>query len=387
MSGKVEPVILKSISRSLTKLRSRFDLSQQEMWDAAHLAVQSAVAAVAAFVLMRAFGLGETFVAVLSAVLVIQPSVGNTLVEAGDRVLATVVGSVAGVICLFMLPYGYGTAIALAITMLVINAIAGLRPNWLYGVVAGVALALGSEQHAMETAQERAIGIAFGAFVGVGVSLLVWPDTASRRASRQVNTALRVAARMLDKLMAKGDQPTAEGRKEAQAHAKQLRARFETALGAARQAADGIRLADGHSIRNRIEQVQRLFQSLILLERVLRARREADISGNETLGSAIEDVRSSASKALMSLVDEGRLPDKQLSDVVDHVEGAKETPRTDDRVASMLDNAFVFALSELALSLRNLQRAFDEHYEGSMLDWGADAHDAVHEQIDRMASW
>lgn len=357
---------------------SYFDLTQQKPWDAAHLAVQSATAAVAVFVAMQALGMPEKFVGVLSAVLVIQPSVGNTIVEAGDRVVATIVGSIVGVICLFLLPYGYGTAIALAVTMLVINAAAGFRPDWRYGVVAGVALALGSEQNAMQTAQERSLAIALGAFIGVAVSVVVWPDTASKRANRHINSALFAAAEMLDRLIGH-----AAGNAEPD-DVQGIRQRFGAALSSARQAADGIRFADSRAVEDRIEQTQRLHQSLTTIERVSQARRQAGIEDNAELSEAIETVRKEACEAVLSLAREGRLDEGELDNVIEAVERAKDTPRNSERIASMLDNALVFALGEVTLSLRNLKRAFEEDYEGSMLDWGSDAQDAIHDRLGRI---
>ncbi len=361
-------------------ITSYFDLSQQKPWDAAHLAVQSAVAASAAFVLMRALGLEEAFVAVLSAVLVIQPSVGNTLAEAGDRVAATIVGSIAGITCLFLLPSGYGTAISLAITMLVINALAGFRPDWRYGVVAGVALALGSEHNVMETAQARALAIALGAFTGVAVSLVVWPDTASKRASRHINTALLAAADLLDQLIAPDNEET--GRKIEAAHAQ-----FNAGIASAREAAAGIQWADGTAIDQRISQTDRLYKSLIFIQRANAARQEAGVEENRELSKAIDVIRKEAKEAVCFLAEDGHLRDGELSDVKEALEEAKKLPRTEERLDTLTDNALVFALSEVTLSLRNLKRAFDEEYQGSMLDWGAKAHSTVRSSVGRMAPW
>lgn len=369
---------LNSLTDAFKKISSYFDLSQQKPWDAAHLAVQSAAAAVVAFTVMQTLGLPEKFIGVLSAILVIQPSVGNTLIEAGDRVLATLVGSAVGILCLFILPYGYGTAIALGVTMLVINAIAGFRPDWRYGVVAGVALALGSEQNAIETAQDRGLAIALGAFVGVGVSLLVWPDTAKKRASRHINTALEAAVEMLD--IAIGGNGSGEGGNEL----RTVQEKFDDAISSARDASKGIRLGDRKSITGRIDQSQRFYQAILSIERVTRARAEADIDRNEELNEAIESIRQEACEAVRYLAEKGRMNEDELNDVVDAVERSKALPRTDDPTASLLDNAFVFSLSEMTLALQNLQKAFDNDYDGSVLDWSANLQSAAGKRIGKI---
>ena len=146
-----------------------FETSQREMKDAARLAMQSAVAAAATYLAMQVIGMPEKFVGILSAVLVIQPSVGNTMGEAWDRVAATLIGSAIGAACLLLLSGAYATAGALALSMLVINAVAGFRPEWRYGAVAAVALSLGAESDLWQTTQDRALAIGLGALIGIVV--------------------------------------------------------------------------------------------------------------------------------------------------------------------------------------------------------------------------
>ncbi|WAC02233.1 hypothetical protein N7U66_00105 [Lacinutrix neustonica] len=50
--------------------------------DAFRPALQSAVAAIIAFVIMKSLGLPEVFLCVLSAVLIVEPSIGNTISQA-----------------------------------------------------------------------------------------------------------------------------------------------------------------------------------------------------------------------------------------------------------------------------------------------------------------
>ena len=56
-------------------------MQRQEVKDTLRLALQAAVAAFVMVVLMHTLGLHEVFVGVLSAVLVVQPSIGSTIGE------------------------------------------------------------------------------------------------------------------------------------------------------------------------------------------------------------------------------------------------------------------------------------------------------------------
>jgi uncharacterized membrane protein YccC len=134
----------------------------------------------------------------LSAVLVVQPTVGHTLGASLDRIVATLVGSVLGLLCLLILPGGYGTAVALGLCMFGVNLLAGFFPQWRYGVVAAVALALGSSENILETAMDRALAIGIGAVLGTVVTLVVWPDRAIVRAKRHLRLALHAITDRLD---------------------------------------------------------------------------------------------------------------------------------------------------------------------------------------------
>ncbi|MEM8756940.1 MAG: FUSC family protein, partial [Planctomycetota bacterium] len=158
--------------------------------DAARLSVQTAVSAAAMYTLMRALGLPEIFVGVLSAVLIVQPSLGSTLGSGMRRVLATVVGCAIGVVTVLAIPYGYGTAGALAISMLVMNAVASFRPDWKYGVVAAVAISMSANENALQAAGFRALSIGIGVAVGILTSVVVWPEMASTRCERKLTETL-----------------------------------------------------------------------------------------------------------------------------------------------------------------------------------------------------
>ena len=75
-----------------------FDVSKEKVRDAFRLALQSSISAVITYSLMQSFGLPEIFVGVLSAVLVVEPSIGNTFNQAQGRIVATIVGSAIGFI-------------------------------------------------------------------------------------------------------------------------------------------------------------------------------------------------------------------------------------------------------------------------------------------------
>lgn len=330
------------------------DVSKREAQDAVRLAVQSAAAAAATFLGMQALGLPEKFVGVLSAVLVVQPTVGNTLGEAMNRFIATVVGSLVGVVCLFLLPGGYGTALALAVSMLVMNAIAGIRPEWRYGVVAAVALSLGSEANALEAAQERGVAIGGGALIGALASIVVWPDSATKRARRHLETALRAASARLDDAI-----DGAQGKKSERG--QEERRRYHSNIESARRAAEEIRFDDGEEIRTRIENAEKLYNSVLILNRVAEETDDAADGGNG-YRDQVEEIRSLCCKVAEGLAEGDAEQDGRLDEIDDALATVRDaaSDTSADPAEHVLKNALVFGLGEVRDSLRALVEAFQD---------------------------
>lgn len=104
------------------------------------------------------------------------------------------------------------TSTALALSLLVVRGVAGLRPDWTYGAVAAVAVALAPEANAVDTAGARALAIGLGAATGVLLSLPAWPDRAEARFERHFKKAMQATAARLDDAL---EAATEEGREAA----------------------------------------------------------------------------------------------------------------------------------------------------------------------------
>ncbi len=316
--------------------------------DASRLALQSAVAAAGLFAIMQAFGMPEKFVGVLSAVLVVQPTVGHTLGASMDRVVATLVGSGLGVLCLVLLPGGYGTAITLGVCMLAMNFISGFFPQWRYGVVAAVALALGSENDVLQTATERAVAIGLGAALGTVVTLIVWPDRASRRTSLHGRLALRAIADRLNKAVdsarGRGDEDQSPARRE-----------YHSRMESARNAAEGIRIGDREAVQDRLEKIERLYNSVLMVNRVAEETDTAT-EGSKDLSGSVETIRRCSQEIIEAFAGDEEPPEGHMDTIWSALQTAREAAseaETEPR-EHVMRNALVFALGELADSLQSL---------------------------------
>lgn len=312
-------------------------------------AVQSAVAASATYLLMRWLGLDEAFLAILSAVLIIQPSVGGTMGAAFTRVQATVVGSLISLACLALLPDIWGTTSALALSLLVVGGVAGARPDWSYGAVAAVGIALAPEAAMLETSAERGVAIALGAATGVLAALVIWPDRAEVRFDRHFRRALRATAtRLGDALKAAAQEGTGSALHD---HVSE----YHKAVQQAQEALAVVKMADRAGMNRRLEALRRLYNSVIILERAA----EADLMPSATsqeLKSRLDRLREEACAALTALAEGDANPVGQ-TERIDHILAELQISLPHDDADSRRHrnrNALAFGLQEVRRTLAAL---------------------------------
>ena len=321
--------------------------------DVARLALQSAAAAAAAFLAVRWIGTGEAFLAVISAVLVLQPDRDETIGSAGSRLAGTLVGTLVGLIALAFT--AQQTAfLSLAATMLVMGALAAWKPGWRYGIVAAAALAVGSEASFLETAQNRGIAIFVGAAVGIAVGLLIWPESATARARRQMAEALSVCRELLtDTLEA--------ALEEADKDLDSLHSRFARAISAARDTTGSIRIvgaARAGSYRDAVHRIERLWHALIIVDRIRETRGGERLPVRPGTADKLERIRSATCDAVACLEGLERVPEEDLETLDrgcrDIWEASEVNPARDDELQSV---ALVFGLSEISRNMREIDQA------------------------------
>ena len=320
-------------------------LDRDQIRDAARLGLQSAAAACVFYVIMRAFALPEVFVGTLSAVLILSSSTDGSIGLGIDRVIATVVGSTIGIICLILLPYGWGTVASLALTMLVINTIAAVRPGWRYGAVSAVALSLGAESELLEVSIDRGVSISIGVCVGILVSMIVWPERAARRYERHRTAALRALAKRLERLKEAStdriDPVSADADRE-----------YHTAFSNARDAAKAIRLSNATSVSSELEHIRRTYNSVLILDRAFEDGWNADALAHPILKQTQE--------AMQTLVD-------RKSPEMPTLETKGEVPESKMQSSTQRDAVIQFGLQELIESVRELVADMEKKQKGTAL--------------------
>ncbi len=337
-------------------------VKKQEIRDSARFALQSAAAAAVTFLAMETAGLPEKFVAIISAVLVVQPSVGGTAGKAFDRLIATAFGSAVGILCLAVLPKGFGTAAALAVAMLVMNAVAAFRPDWRYGVVAAVALALGTTEGTTETAIDRGIAIGLGVFIGMLSSFVIWPDSAGSRARRHVRSAL---IDICNRLSATVEQAFGDDNDDDENKSANARKSFHRHLEDARSAMRSMTGAEKKTIADYIDGVEKLYNSVLLIDRATSDEDDA-ISVKDDLCEELDDVRELAITIIKGLAGEDVDLKPAMKRLKKRVESIYDDGRVDGDVTEfrLAESVLVFGLGEIYRNLESLIDVSERVYNG-----------------------
>ena len=143
-------------------------------------ATRMTIAAILAFAVAWAFALSEGYWAVISAVVVMQGSLGGTLGASLDRLMATVAGAMVGAACVSVrgltpLPEILVLALAVAPTAL----LAALRPSFRLAPITAVIVLVGAPPGAgLLIAFHRVMEIALGCIIGALTAHFVLPDRA-----------------------------------------------------------------------------------------------------------------------------------------------------------------------------------------------------------------
>ena len=152
-------------------------------------ATRMTIAAVLAFAAAWAFALPESYWAVISAIVVMQSSLGGTLGASLDRLMATVAGAMVGAACVSL--RGRGSLPEVLVLTLAVGPtalLAALRPSFRLAPITAVIVLVGASPGAgLLTAFHRVMEITLGCVVGVLTAHLVLPDRA--RAAIKTGTA------------------------------------------------------------------------------------------------------------------------------------------------------------------------------------------------------
>jgi uncharacterized membrane protein YccC len=145
----------------------------------AGLTLRMSAAGLITFVVAHLIGLTQIYWAVLTAVIVIQASIGGSLKAMIDRFTGTLGGAGWGVAVTLAIPHQgvLATGFALAVALVPLAAVVAFRPGYRIAPVTAaiVLLANTSQSGVVEAAIDRVFEIGLGSIVALGVLLVVAP--------------------------------------------------------------------------------------------------------------------------------------------------------------------------------------------------------------------
>jgi uncharacterized membrane protein YccC len=158
------------------------------------------IGAMGSYAIARWFGLAQSFWSVVTALVVIQASVGGTVTAGIDRVIGTVVGALVGAVVGLLLPLGVPQPVVLLLALTPLAFVTAVRPAYRIAPITSVIVVLaGTEFHPFWLgAAYRIAEISLGTVVGVIVSLIVLPSHAHQSIRLQCARALGPLADLLE---------------------------------------------------------------------------------------------------------------------------------------------------------------------------------------------
>ena len=147
------------------------------------LAVRVTAAAVLAFAFAKLLGFSHGYWAVITAIIVMQTSVGGSLKAALDRLLGTLAGALWGAVIAVAVPHeaSGGLAAALALAIAPLALLAAIKINFKAAPIAAFIVLVpqsGQEVAPLTFALERILEISIGSVVGIVTALLILPARA-----------------------------------------------------------------------------------------------------------------------------------------------------------------------------------------------------------------
>jgi uncharacterized membrane protein YccC len=248
-------------------------------WAAGHwleigLTLRMSAAGLIAFAVGHLLGLPQVYWAVLTAVIVMQASIGGSLKAMIDRFAGTIGGAGWGVAATLAVPQtsALWTGLALAVALVPLAALTAFKPSYRIAPVTAaiVLLAYSNRSHIVEAALDRVFEIGLGSVVALLVALIVTPSRAHDVVGVAARDALSLMAEQARNLLC--DLAVAAERNAVTALHDRIRAAIERANNAADEARRERRsyLSDAPDPDPIVRDLRRLGHDLVIIGRALR---------------------------------------------------------------------------------------------------------------------
>jgi hypothetical protein len=178
-------------------------------------ALRVGIAAIVSLYIVHLLHLTQGYWTILTAVLVVQSSVGGSVKFAIDRMIGTIGGAVYGAVVASFMPHDHGVAqyLSLLVGVMPPAVLAAMNPSFRIAPVTVVIVLFSTTAQHMEVftyAIDRVLEIGLGSILGLMVSLLVLPARAHNMIMDQAASILGLYAGLLHDL-SEGEERTSRG--------------------------------------------------------------------------------------------------------------------------------------------------------------------------------
>lgn len=234
------------------------------------------LAAFLSYALGEALGLAQSYWAVLSAVIVMQGSVGGSLKAGVNRLIGTVGGAIWGSFVSIAIPHDTTAALAAALVAAIapLAVATGFRPDYRVAPITAIIVLMStaaSKTDPLIPALSRVLEIGLGSAIAIAVALFILPARAHRLLARSAGAAVSAMADMASILsVSPGAGIGAQSLLKVQARLRAAIAQAETRAGEAKVERSN-RLSAGPDPEPLVRTLRRLRHDLAMLARALSA--------------------------------------------------------------------------------------------------------------------
>jgi uncharacterized membrane protein YccC len=319
------------------------------------LALRVTIAGTLAFAVTRFFDLPQGYWAVITAVVVMQASVGGSLKAAIERFSGTLAGAIYGGVIAALLPHGSVVSLGITIVLALfpLALLAAIKPAFRVAPITSLIMLLppaGQAIGPLASAFDRVLEITLGNIVGVVVSLFVLPARAHTLMTEAAANVVSLNAELVSVFI---DELTAgpKGRATLQTVHPRIRSALKKAEAAAEEAARERRthLTDAPDPEPLIRTLYRVRHDLVMIGRAASSPLPAPAL--ERLGPSLTALHQATRDLLLNLAEALRQrrkpPDPAaFRQALNAFASQAEALRTDGLVRELPGKAFgqVFAL-------------------------------------------
>jgi uncharacterized membrane protein YccC len=338
------------------------------------LAVRVTSAAILAFAFAKLLGFEHGYWAVITAIIVMQTSVGGSLKAAVDRLLGTMAGALYGAAVALLVPHGTTSELATAMVaaILPLALLAAVKPSFKVAPVTAFIVLVplsGAAAPPLTYALERILEISIGSVVGLATALLVLPARAHHNLARLAAKAADLNADLIVSLF---DGLTSDaGRPGLRAQHATIRKALAQADAAVEEAVRERKsyLTDSPDPEPLVRTLYRLRHDLVMVGRatakplpaVLAARLEPKLLGVRDAGSTLLRAMAEALRTRQVVPSLERL-EAALRDYVGEMDAVWKDKMTQALAAEDAGRIFAlrFALEQMIQDCRDLTDRINE---------------------------